>query len=34
MLTDDEVREAVQDALHEIGHYFGANESTVRGWGL
>jgi len=20
--------------LHEIGHYFGANEATVRGWGL
>jgi predicted Zn-dependent protease with MMP-like domain len=20
--------------LHEIGHYFGADEATVRGWGL
>jgi predicted Zn-dependent protease with MMP-like domain len=20
--------------LHEIGHYFGADETTVRGWGL
>ena len=20
--------------LHEIGHYFGADEGTVRGWGL
>jgi predicted Zn-dependent protease with MMP-like domain len=25
------VRETV---LHEIGHYFGADEATVRGWGL
>ena len=20
--------------LHEVGHYFGADEATVRGWGL
>jgi predicted Zn-dependent protease with MMP-like domain len=29
--TKEEVRRTV---LHEIGHYFGANEATVRGWGL
>jgi predicted Zn-dependent protease with MMP-like domain len=23
-----------QTVLHEIGHYFGADEATVRGWGL
>jgi predicted Zn-dependent protease with MMP-like domain len=28
-------RESVRDTvLHEIGHYFGADEATVRGWGL
>jgi predicted Zn-dependent protease with MMP-like domain len=27
----DSVRQTV---LHEIGHYFGADEATVRGWGL
>jgi predicted Zn-dependent protease with MMP-like domain len=27
--------ESVRDTvLHEIGHYFGADEATVRGWGL
>jgi predicted Zn-dependent protease with MMP-like domain len=27
--------ETVRDTvLHEIGHYFGADEATVRGWGL
>jgi predicted Zn-dependent protease with MMP-like domain len=27
--------ESVRDTvLHEIGHYFGADEPTVRGWGL
>jgi predicted Zn-dependent protease with MMP-like domain len=29
--TPDTVRDTV---LHEIGHYFGADEATVRGWGL
>ena len=23
-----------QTVLHEVGHYFGADEATVRGWGL
>ena len=23
-----------QTVLHEIGHYFGADEATVKGWGL
>jgi predicted Zn-dependent protease with MMP-like domain len=23
-----------QTVLHEIGHYFGADEATVQGWGL
>jgi predicted Zn-dependent protease with MMP-like domain len=23
-----------QTVLHEVGHYFGADEQTVRGWGL
>ena len=27
----DEVKLTV---LHEVGHYFGADEATVRGWGL
>jgi predicted Zn-dependent protease with MMP-like domain len=28
-------RESVRDTvLHEVGHYFGADEATVRGWGL
>ena len=27
----EQVRRTV---LHEIGHYFGADEATVRGWGL
>ena len=27
----DEVKRTV---LHEVGHYFGADEATVRGWGL
>ena len=27
--------QSVRDTvLHEIGHYFGADEATVRGWGL
>ena len=27
--------ESVRDTvLHEIGHYFGADEATVQGWGL
>jgi predicted Zn-dependent protease with MMP-like domain len=27
--------ETVRDTvLHEVGHYFGADEATVRGWGL
>jgi predicted Zn-dependent protease with MMP-like domain len=27
--------ESVRDTvLHEVGHYFGADEATVRGWGL
>jgi predicted Zn-dependent protease with MMP-like domain len=29
--TAQSVRDTV---LHEIGHYFGADEATVRGWGL
>src|SRR5262249_4864704 len=29
--TPESVRQTV---LHEIGHYFGADEATVRGWGL
>jgi predicted Zn-dependent protease with MMP-like domain len=29
--SPESVRETV---LHEIGHYFGADEATVRGWGL
>ena len=28
-------RQSVRDTvLHEVGHYFGADEATVRGWGL
>ena len=28
-------RESVRETvLHEVGHYFGADEATVRGWGL
>jgi predicted Zn-dependent protease with MMP-like domain len=27
----EDVRRTV---LHEVGHYFGADEATVRGWGL
>jgi predicted Zn-dependent protease with MMP-like domain len=23
-----------QTVFHEVGHYFGADEATVRGWGL
>jgi predicted Zn-dependent protease with MMP-like domain len=27
--------QSVRDTvLHEVGHYFGADEATVRGWGL
>ena len=26
--------EVVKTVLHEIGHYFGADEPTVQGWGL
>ena len=29
--TAEDVRTTV---LHEVGHYFGADEATVRGWGL
>jgi predicted Zn-dependent protease with MMP-like domain len=29
--TAESVRQTV---LHEVGHYFGADEATVRGWGL
>jgi predicted Zn-dependent protease with MMP-like domain len=26
--------EVVKTVLHEVGHYFGADEEKVRGWGL
>ena len=28
------VEEVQKTVLHEIGHYFGADEPTVEGWGL
>jgi predicted Zn-dependent protease with MMP-like domain len=28
------VEEVQKTVLHEIGHYFGADEPTVQGWGL
>jgi predicted Zn-dependent protease with MMP-like domain len=29
-----DVEQVKRTVLHEIGHYFGADEATVRGWGL
>jgi predicted Zn-dependent protease with MMP-like domain len=32
--TNPNREEVKKTVFHEIGHYFGADEETVRGWGL
>jgi predicted Zn-dependent protease with MMP-like domain len=32
--TNPDRDEVIKTVLHEIGHYFGADEAKVRGWGL